>query len=75
MGNKMRSHFMVSANETEDCFSLVIELLEERDLSFAEFGPKRSLVRSTRINEPHNLAKFLVSRQGLTSLLAGAIAL
>jgi hypothetical protein len=66
---------MVSANETEDCFSLVIELLEERDLSFAEFGPKRPLVRSTRFNEPHNLAKFLVRRQGLTSLLAGAMAL
>jgi len=47
---------MFPPNETDDCFSPVVELLEERDLSFAEFGPKRPLVKSTRINESHNLA-------------------
>ena len=38
---------------------------EERDLSFAEFGPKRPLPKSKQTTESRNLLKLLVGRQGL----------
>jgi hypothetical protein len=38
---------------------------EERDLSFAEFGPKRPLLKSMQASESRNLLKLLVGRQGL----------
>ena len=50
---------MFSANETENCFSLVIELLEERDLSFAEFGPKRPYTAPTEIEADERVAQPL----------------
>ena len=38
---------------------------EERDLSFAEFGPKRPLLKSKQMNESRNPLKSMVGRQGL----------